>query len=280
MEKAIITGATDGIGREIAKELAGRDYNLIIHGRNREKAETVLATLKNINKNREYNIEIADLESQLEIYQMAERIKASHEKIDILINNAGTYQKNYKYNQAGIEKTLAVNYHSHFILTLLLLKNIQKSNDPRIINVSSISHSSQLDINDIWNPTHYCAMKAYKDSKTALNLFTFKLAMLCKGRIMVNCLDPGIIDTKVLRRGWSLNGSPVENGIITPVYLADSEEVKGQTGNYYINKRKSKPASITYDRELQDQIWNKSIEMIKYQKIKTGIIRNIREQEY
>jgi len=275
MKKALITGATDGIGRETAKELAKRDYNLIIHGRDRKKAEEVLAELNKINNNRNYDIEIADLESQLKTYQMAERVNSSHKKVDILINNAGTYQQNFKYSQDQIEKTLAVNYHSHFILTLLLLKNIQNSNDPRIINVSSISHSSKIDPDNIWNPNNYDAMKAYKDSKTAMNLFTFKLARLFQNQIAVNCLDPGVIDTKVLRRGWSLNGSSVEKGAITPVYLADSEKVKGETGNYYINKRKSKPASITYDKDLQDQLWNKSIEMIKHQEIKSAIKRII-----
>ncbi len=273
MKKAIITGATDGIGKEIAKELARRNYDLIIHGRNKEKAEKLIVELNKINNKLNYSIEIADFESQLEIYEMANRIKSRHDKIDVLINNAGIYKESLEFSREGIEKTIAVNYHAHFILTGLLLNLIEVGEYSRIINVSSISHSSKIALEDVWYPDNYDGMKAYTDSKLSMILFTFKLADLYKDKILVNCLDPGVIDTKLLRKGWSLGGSPVERGRETPVYLADSNEVEAETGNYYINKKKSKPAGIAYDKELQQVIWDKSFEMIKYEEIKNDMFK-------
>jgi len=266
MKTILITGSTDGIGEETAKQLAEKGHRIIIHGRNENKAQRVKIELNKINTSAEHKIAVADLESQKEVLDMSSRLKKEEEKIDILINNAGIYQNSLEYTEAQIEKTIAVNYHSHFILTLLLIPLLEKSEDSRIINFSSMMHAQNLDPEKVWKADNFRGSQAYSDSKLAMILFAFKLAEKLDD-FSVNCLHPGVINTKLLRKGWGAGGSSVEKGAETPVYLAISDKIKGESGNYYVNKKKKRAAAAAYDKELQNELWDKSLEMIKDQEI-------------
>ena len=127
-------------------------------------------------------------------------------------------------------------------------------------------HAHNLDPEKIWDPINFNGSQAYSDSKLAVILFTFKLDKILD-EITVNCLHPGVINTKLLRKGWGAGGSSVEKGAETPVYLALADEVKAESGSYFVNKGKKKAAAAAYKEQLQDQLWNKSIEMIRYQEI-------------
>jgi NAD(P)-dependent dehydrogenase (short-subunit alcohol dehydrogenase family) len=266
MKSILITGATDGIGEETAKQLAEKGHRIIIHGRDKNKAQKVKKELNKINSSADHKISLADLESQKEVFDLSSRLKSEEEKIDVLINNAGIYQNSLEYADEQIEKTIAVNYHSHFILTLLLIPLLQKSEDPRIINFSSMMHGQKLAPDKVWKPDNFSSSQAYSDSKLAMILFTFKLADLLDD-FSVNCLHPGVINTKLLRKGWGAGGSSVKKGAETPVYLSISDQIKEESGDYYVNKSKKRAASAAYDRELQDELWNQSLKMIKYQEI-------------
>ena len=264
MKKILITGSTDGIGKETAKKLAQKGHSIIVHGRSSSKIDRTKRELNNINSNPEYYSAEADLSSQKEVIDLAKDLNERHKKIDVLVNNAGTYQNKLQLTEDGIEKTLAVNYHSHFILTLLLLKLLENSQDPRIINVSSMVHAPTIDVEDIWKPRHYDASSAYSDSKLCNILFTFKLDELLDEKFSVNCLHPGVINTKLLKRGWGGGGSSVNKGAETSVYLAVTDEAADESGNYYVNKKKKRPSKSAFDKELQNELWKKSIDMIKY----------------
>ena len=129
-----------------------------------------------------------------------------------------------------------------------------------------MAHSRNLDPEMIWEPTNFSGSQAYSDSKLAMILFTFKLAQRLD-KITVNCLHPGVINTKLLQKGWGAGGSSVEKGAETPIYLALSNEVKEISGTYFVNKKKKRLAAAASKQELQDQLWNKSIELIKHQEI-------------
>jgi len=148
----------------------------------------------------------------------------------------------------------------------------KKSTDPRIANFSSMVHAHNLDVDDIWDPIKFNGSQSYSDSKLAMILFTIKLDKILED-ISVNCLHPGVINTKLLRKGWGAGGSSVKKSAETPVYLALSDEVKGESGGYFINKQRKKPSAAASKLELQNQLWNKSIEMIRYQ----GILNKIPE---
>ena len=266
MKTILITGSTDGIGKETAKQLAKKGHRIIIHGRNQDKALNVKKELNSINPEAGHKIAIANLQSQKQVLDLIVKLKEEEDKIDILINNAGTYRNSLEYTEDQIEKTIAVNYHSHFILTLLLIPLLKKSSDPRIINFSSMIHSHTLNIDKIWDPDVFNSSQAYSDSKLAIILFTFKLDKLLND-ISVNCLHPGVINTKLLKKGWGAGGSSVKKGAETPVYLALSDEIKEESGYYFINKSKKKPVDSAFSQELQNHLWNKSIKMIRYQEI-------------
>lgn len=266
MKTILITGSTDGIGRETAKELAEKGQRIIIHGRSQSKAQKVKEELNSINPEVDHKIAVADLESQQQVLDLSNRLREEENKIDVLINNAGIYQNSLEFSQDQIEKTTAVNYHSHFILTLLLMPLLENSAEPRIINLSSMVHSKDLDPEKIWDPTNFSGSQAYSDSKLAMILFTFKLDKILDD-ISVNCLHPGVINTKLLRQGWGGGGSSVEKGAETPVYLALADEVKGESGSYFVNKKKARVTAAASKEELQDRLWQKSIEMIKYEEI-------------
>ena len=266
MKTILITGSTDGIGRETAKQIAEKGHRIIIHGRSEEKAEKLKKELNKINAEAEHKIAIADLEFQQAVFNLAKELQEKEQKIDVLINNAGVYQNSLELTNDQIEKTIAVNYYSHFILTLMLIPLLEKSDDPRIINFSSRVHSQNLDPEKIWKPADFNSSQAYADSKLAAILFTYKLDRILD-KIKVNCLHPGVVNTKLLKKGWNVDGFTVEQGAKTPVYLALSDEVKGESGHYFVNNKKKKAADAASRAELQDQLWNKSIEMIKYKEI-------------
>ena len=266
MKTILITGSTDGIGRETAKELAEKGQRIIIHGRSQSKAQKVKEELNSINPKADHKIAVADLESQQQILDLSSRLREEESRIDVLINNAGIYQNKLEFSQDQIEKTTAVNYHSHFILTLLLMPLLNNSAEPRIINLSSMVHAKNLDPDKIWDPINFNGSQAYSDSKLAMILFTFKLDKILEN-VLVNCLHPGVINTKLLRQGWGAGGSSVEKGAETPVYLALSDEVKEESGSYFVNKKKGRVTAAASKEELQDHLWKKSFEMIKYEEI-------------
>lgn len=266
MKTILITGSTDGIGKAAAKKLAEKNNRIIVHGRNRNKAQRVKKELEQINSKAEHKITAADLESQQQLLDLSNKLIMEEDKIDVLINNAGIYKNQLEFTEDQIEKTIAVNYHSHFILTLLLLPLLEKSADPRVINLSSMVHSQNLDPEMIWDPINFNGSQAYSDSKLAVILFTLKLDSLTD-QIAVYSLHPGVINTKLLQKGWGAGGASVEKGAETPVYLALSDEVEAESGGYFVNKKKKRPAAAALKQELQDQLWNKSIEKIRYQEI-------------
>ncbi|MCX8000713.1 MAG: SDR family NAD(P)-dependent oxidoreductase, partial [Leptospiraceae bacterium] len=176
-EVIILTGATDGIGREGAFHLASMGYTLGIHGRNKTKLEL----LKNELVARTGNLDIytfqADFSELSQVKEMGEQIKAKFPKIYCLINNAGTLEKVRRTNSLGLEITFTVNHLSPFLLTQILLDPLKFSSHARVVTVSSVAHrNGKIDFNDLQMEKSYSAYQAYANSKLANILFTFELS--------------------------------------------------------------------------------------------------------
>ena len=146
------------------------------------------------------------------------------------------------------------------LLTNLLVDLLTLERQSRIVNVSSMVHAGEIDLGDLQLKESYSGSKAYCLSKLCDILFTYKLADdLKKTGTTVKCLYPGVIGTELLHSNWGGSGAPVSEGAKTPVYLATSSEVQGETGKYFVNRKAAKSAPVTYDREVQEKLWSISL---------------------
>ncbi len=257
----LITGSTDGIGKQTAIELLKLGAKVLIHGKSQEKIEKTIKELSKYGNVRAYR---ADFSSLKEIKEMADKILENEEKLDVLINNAGIFSHQKILSEDGYELTFAINHLAPFYLTLLLIPLLKKSAPSRIVNVSSMAHSSSIDFENLQGEKGYSGYEAYSLSKLANILFTFELAeKLRSSDITVNCLHPGVINTKLLREGWGFGGASLAEGAKTSVYLASSPDVSEITGKYFSNRRVSEPARISYDSNVRKELWKRSEKLIK-----------------
>jgi NAD(P)-dependent dehydrogenase (short-subunit alcohol dehydrogenase family) len=263
-KKILITGSTDGIGRQTAHNLASKGYQVIVHGRNKDSVEGTMNDLKE--KTGKQNIfgYVADFESLQEVKELAEKISEEHPELDILLNNAGIIQNSKEYTADEFEKTFGVNYLAPFLLTRLLIAVLSKPGDTRIINVSSMIHASSIDFENLQGEKFFDGSEAYGLSKLCNILFTYKLARVYSQEDFVtHCLHPGVINTKLLRKNFGNIGNPVEEGASNLEHAAISEELGNITGKYFRDQREHSSASISYDVEIQDNLWEISNKMVE-----------------
>ncbi len=261
MEKTIlITGSTDGIGRQTALELAARGHRVLIHGRNFQKGRKVSEEIRAKTGNQRIQLFIADLSSLNQVRRLARQIKDSSERLDVLINNAGVFMTERVLTEDGLEMTFAVNHLAHFLLTLLLLGLLKRSVPARVITVSSEAHrSGHIDFHNLQGERCFDGHAAYSLSKLANILFAYELAKRLQGSgITSNCLTPGAVNTKMLRAGWGNFGKSVEEGARTPVYLAISPEVENLSGYYFEDLRPVSTSLESLDEELRLKFWELS----------------------
>jgi NAD(P)-dependent dehydrogenase (short-subunit alcohol dehydrogenase family) len=253
----LVTGSTDGIGKATAMELARRGARVIIHGRSRAKAREVQREVQDSSDMGKPEIIIADFSDQDQVRGMAEEITATYDRLDVLVNNAGTYQATRNLTADGIEMTFAVNFLAPFLLTNLLLPLLRKSAPSRVVTVASSAHEdvSRIDWDNLPAMPRYDPWEAYSLSKFADLVFTYVLAGQLEGTgVTVNCLHPGVVDTRVLRTSYpGMQGITPEEGARTSVYLALSPEVAGVSGQYFENMRPAKSTPLTRDRGIQER---------------------------
>ncbi len=266
MKTVLITGSTDGIGKQTALELAGTGCRVIVHGRSIGKCKSTCSYINSLTGNNNVGFIVADLDSLEAIEYMAKKVKRIYGYIDILINNAGVFEHKKILTKDGFERTFAVNYLSGFLLSGLLIKYMKNDSFSRIINVSSMAHSDNIDFKNLNCEKYYDGFDAYGRSKLCNILFTFELANRLKSRnITVNCLHPGVINTKLLHVGWGIGGASLHEGAKTSVYLATSDEVENVTGEYFSDRCKSKPAKICYDKKVREKLWKISEHMCNFE---------------
>ena len=261
----LITGATYGIGKQSAIELAGLSEKIIIHGRDEEKCKKTVAEIISLTGNLTIDHISADFSSLTQVREMADTIISRYDILEILLNNAGVYENEKIFTIDGYETTFAVNHLAHFLLTNLLIDLLKSSSPSRIINVSSIAHKNcEFDLENLNSEKYFNSYNTYAISKAANILFTNKLANdLENANITVNTLHPGVITTKLLQKGFAMQGASLREGAETSVFLASSAKLEGVTGKYFIDCEEGNSAPFTYDAELQENFWNASFKMIE-----------------
>ncbi|MEB2775983.1 SDR family NAD(P)-dependent oxidoreductase [Algoriphagus sp. D3-2-R+10] len=270
----LITGSTGGIGKITAKALAKQGHTVVIHGRHKEKTISVCEEIKSETGNEKIDFVIADLFLLSEVKQLAELFKKKYERLDVLINNAGAiFGKERETTQEGLEKTMALNLFSPFLLTQLMLKVLVKSPAARIINVSSAAHnmSGKPDLHDIQSTKNYSFGNAYGLSKLYLIWVTQHLATELKttgmATVTANSLHPGTIKTEFGQRAKKgfvvdllfnlsmLFAVSPEKGAENTIYLATAKEVEQISGKYFANKKIAKPSMKYYSPENEKAVW-------------------------
>ncbi len=209
----LITGSTDGLGREVTRRLAAEGAHVIIHGRNPQRGHALVDEIAAGGKGsaRFYQ---ADFASLAEVRRFASEIRRDYAKLDVLVNNAGVLLPQRELSHDGHELVFAVNYLSGYLLTYLLLPLLEAGTSPRIVNVSSIA-ASPLDFSNLMLERGYSLWGAYGQSKLAQVMFTIDLAEELKGKgIVVQSLHPSTyMDTNMVRSNGVTPASTVEQGV-------------------------------------------------------------------
>ncbi len=257
----LITGATDGIGKQTAIEAAKKGAHLIVHGRKDERIADTLKEIKKISEN-VYGVK-ADFNDLAQVVDAAKEIDDKFEKIDILFNNAADFLPERKLTKDGFEETFQVNYLASVLLTEKLIHKIKDTEGARILNSTSMIHASTLDLNNLQGEQAYKGDTAYALSKLLNIMHAYKLGRMYENNnVHANSLHPGVINTKLLNASWS-GGLPVSEGAATMLYAAESDAVEGVSGLYIENRRPMQSNPVSYDTELQDKLYEKSMNMLQ-----------------
>jgi NAD(P)-dependent dehydrogenase (short-subunit alcohol dehydrogenase family) len=258
----LVTGATDGLGKRVAFELAAGGATVLLHGRSRKRLEATLEEAREGTGSEKLGFYLADLSSLGEVRTLAERVLTEQDRLDVLVNNAGVIAGERRESEDGYELTFAVNYLAHFLLTHLLLPLLRDSAPARVVNVASAGQSP-IDFDDVMLERGYGGMKAYTQSKLAQVIFTFELAeRLGASGVTVNALHPAsLMDTKMVLETFGRSMSTVEEGAEATVRLAVSPELEGVTGRYFDGTREGRAERQAYDEEARKRLWVLSEEL-------------------
>ena len=271
----MITGATSGIGRATALELARRGAELVLVCRDRARADAVVAEIRTATGKGNVEVMLADLSSQQAIRQLARDYLATSRPLHVLLNNAGVVNLQRTLTCDGIETVFAVNHLAYFLLTNLLLDRLKASVPARIVNVASDAHRfGAMNFDDLGGTHGYRTMRIYGQSKLANILFTYELARRLEGSgVTVNCLHPGAVATGLGKNngGWAkvvigmlrpFFRTP-ESGAATSIYLAASAEVEGISGKYFSNGKETRSSKASYDAAAARRLWEISAQMTR-----------------
>ncbi len=270
----LVTGATNGIGKVAALELARQGAHVALVARNQSKGEAVLGEIRNATGNTNLELYLADLSSMAQIRKLATEFKAKHASLDVLVNNAGAFYNERKQSADSLELTFALNHVAYFLLTNLLLDTLKAAPKARVVSVSSAAHTSgKINFENLQGEKKFNGWQAYSDSKLENVLFTIELARRLEGsNVTANCLHPGFVKTafgsgntgfvaSLLSLAQNLVAITPEAGADTIIYLASSADVDGVTGKYF-EKRKAKTSSpASLDQATQKKLWDVSAKL-------------------
>jgi NAD(P)-dependent dehydrogenase (short-subunit alcohol dehydrogenase family) len=261
---ALVTGATDGVGRVVARELGKAGWRVIVHGRNSQRGEALIQEIERDGGTASFLA--ADFASLAEVRRLAEAVRKTTDRLDLLINNAGIGTAGdapgRQTSADGHELRFAVNYLAGFLLTYELLPLLKAAAPARIVNVSSAGQQA-IDFSDVMLTRHYSGLAAYCQSKLAQILFTIDLAEELKGSsVIVNALHPSTyMNTTMVRRAGVSPMSKVETGAEAILQLAVSPRIEGKSGLYFnvMNEARANPQA--YDAEARRKLRKLSLEL-------------------
>jgi NAD(P)-dependent dehydrogenase (short-subunit alcohol dehydrogenase family) len=266
---AIVTGASSGIGLHTVLGLVRAGMRVVMVGRDRVRTEAARRFVREHSGSDGIDILLADFSRLGEVRRLAGEILSAHDRIDLLVNNAGLMSRRYRFSFDGFELTFAVNHLAPFLLTYLLLDRLKASAPARIINVASEAHRGhRLNFSDVARPQDWGTLKAYGRSKLCNILFMRELATRLDGSgVVATCLHPGVVATAIGQRGgltelvWRMMKpfmkSP-ENGAETSLFLATVSDPQPFHGGYVIGKTLARADPAALDGSVARRLWDES----------------------
>ena len=263
---AVVTGATSGLGTWVAFGLARAGYHVVIVARDAGRAARSQQWIASRAPGASTEVVLADLSLMSETRRAGEAIAAAHPRVDVLVNNAGLITGRRQMTAEGHETILAVNHLAPFVLTNALEQALRDGAPARVVDVgSTASDRAKIDLEDMEGEQSWGPMRAYCRSKLALMMATFERAKRLQGTgVTVNVAHPGVVATN-----WGNVSGPIgfgvklirpflltpEQGADTPLHLALSPQVAGQTGQYWKRRRAARPNPQALDAALVRQLW-------------------------
>ncbi|GAB2922123.1 SDR family NAD(P)-dependent oxidoreductase [Streptomyces mayteni] len=263
----LITGATDGLGRALAHDLAAEGQAaLILHGRSRARLDRLTAELAALGARAPRTV-VADFADLAQVRRMAAEVRATTERLDVLVNNAGIGGgepdgRSRRTSADGHELRLAVNHLAGFLLTLELLPLLRASAPSRVVNVASIGQHP-IDFGDLMLEHGYDGMRAYGQSKLAQIMCGFELAaLLPAGEVTVNSLHPATyMPTKMVIAELGYGVDTVAEGVAATRRLVTAPELAAVTGRFYDRTRETRAHAQAYDTAARQRLWRRSVEL-------------------
>jgi NAD(P)-dependent dehydrogenase (short-subunit alcohol dehydrogenase family) len=263
----LITGATDGLGRGVAGQLAARGMSVLVHGRDEQRGRETLSEIRRGAPDAQLSWYRADLASLAEVRRLAEDVQRDNDRLDALVLNAGigtaTPGGGRRMQSAdGYELRFAVNYLAGYLLTRRLLDLLKRSAPARIVSVASAGQAA-IDFDDVMLQRRYSGGQAYAQSKLAQIMFTFDLAEELVGTgVTATCLHPGTyMPTKMVTGAGVTPVTSLQDGIGATVRLVVDPALDDVSGRYFNGERPATPHRQALDggarrrlRELSDRL--------------------------
>jgi NAD(P)-dependent dehydrogenase (short-subunit alcohol dehydrogenase family) len=254
-EVVLITGSTGGLGRELAQRIAATGAHVIVHGRDVERGEEVVARIEEEGRGSARFIP-ADLASLAEVRELARTVLDDYGRLDLLVNNAGIYTAGpagRASSEDGYELRFAVNYLSHYLLTRLLLPRLRESAPSRVINVASLGQAP-IDFDDVMLERGYSATRAYGQSKLAQIMFTFDLARELEGTgVLTYAVHPAtFMDTDMVLEAGVTPRSTVGEGADAVMRLVSAPDL--ESGRFFNGTRPARASEQAYDEESRARL--------------------------
>ena len=259
----LVTGATDGLGRALARELAARGATVLLHGRTKARLEDTRREIVEATGSDRLQTYLADLASLEQVRRLGREVDGDQERLDVLVNNAGIGGDGPRQESAdGHELRFVVNYLAPFLLTELLLPLLRRSAPARIVNVASVGQVP-IDFDDVMMERGYDALRAYRQSKLAQIMFTFELAERLRAAgesgVTVNALHPAtLMNTKMALETFGYAMSTIEDGVEATLRLVVAPELEGVSGRYFDRLDESRANAQAYDAEARRRLWRLS----------------------
>ncbi|HEX6681365.1 MAG TPA: SDR family oxidoreductase [Candidatus Limnocylindrales bacterium] len=274
--RALVTGATSGIGKETAVRLAALGADLIIVARQSDRGRAAAEEIRRRVPGARVEVVTADLSSIERVRRLADEVLIRADRLDVLVNNAGVITTRRQLTADGLESTFAINHLAPFLLTNLLRGLLESSSPARVVTVSSGAHKQVRAVpwGEIARGSESGHGRAYPLSKLCNILFTVELAKRLAGTgVTANCLHPGFVRSDLGRDLTGVLGALVKGvlllrpgpatGAETSVYLATSPEVAGVTGGYFVKCKPAEPSALAQDAEAAARLWELSEELVR-----------------